>query len=86
MHSRHYNGTTGTLLGPSLTLPRPTVGGNYMYQTNQGPSYPPINSVASGAVQRSPGWGTVFPGNGVAFEEFAHCWGFVTAENADWLG
>jgi phospholipase C len=44
----NYNGTTGTLLGPYLTFAEQYGWGNYMYQTNQGPSFPAHQFIFSG--------------------------------------
>ncbi len=44
----NYNGTPGTLLGPYLTFAESYGWGNYVYQTNQGPSFPAHQFMFSG--------------------------------------
>jgi Phosphoesterase family len=44
----NYDGSTGTQLGPYLTFAETYGWGNYMHQTNQGPSYPAHQFIFSG--------------------------------------
>lgn len=44
----NYDGSTGHLLDPYLTFAKQYGWGNYMYQTNQGPSYPAHQFIFSG--------------------------------------
>jgi phospholipase C len=45
---KNSDGSTGTLLGPYLTMAQQYGWANYMYQTNQGPSYPAHQFMFSG--------------------------------------
>jgi len=45
---KNYDGSKGTLLGPYLTYAEQYGWGNYMHQTNQGPSYPAHQFLFSG--------------------------------------
>ncbi len=49
----NYNGQPGYLLGPYLTYAEQYGWANYMYQTNQGPSYPAHQFIFSGTSARS---------------------------------
>jgi phospholipase C len=49
----NYNGTTGHLLDPYLTYAEQYGWGNYMFQTNQGPSYPAHQFIFSGTSGRT---------------------------------
>jgi phospholipase C len=50
---KNYNGSTGFLLDPYLTYAEQYGWANYMYQTNQGPSYPAHQFIFSGTSARS---------------------------------
>src|SRR5208283_4318994 len=49
----NYNGSSGHLLDPYLTYAEQYGWGNFMYQTNQGPSYPAHQFIFSGTSARS---------------------------------
>ena len=49
----NYDGSSGHLLDPYLTFAKQYGWGNFMYQTNQGPSYPAHQFIFSGTSARS---------------------------------